>query len=80
MSWREHSKSVIRQAVTELSPTIPDANELFKHISLKYYPFGERDYHPYKQWLKVLADEKKIYVWKNKPKTETENVNVGMFE
>lgn len=55
--WRTHSRKVIQKVIAEN----PDKSgkELEKAISAAY-PFGPRQYHPYKIWL----DEVKIQTGK----------------
>lgn len=54
--WREHAAKVISRAITELAITHPDlsGDALKKKISADFYPFGPREYHPYKIWLDEL--------------------------
>jgi hypothetical protein len=52
MTWREQSLKIIRQIVAD-NPNATNA-ELRKIVS-KAYPFGPRAMHPYKAWLKAVA-------------------------
>lgn len=52
-TWKTHSAVVI-QRVIDANPTAT-TDELKKLVS-DAYPFGERKYHPYKQWLKAVKE------------------------
>lgn len=65
-SWREVATSFIREGIQEYSQDIPDADALFKKISREKYPFGERQYYPYKAWLQEIAHQKQLYIWKGR--------------
>lgn len=51
-SWREIARRTIERVAKEAIGEQPDINEadLRKRIS-EAYPFGPRQYHPYKMWL-----------------------------
>lgn len=59
-TWRDIARPVIQKVIAEYEGN--DNNELKKLISKKY-PFGERQYHPYKIWLdeiKVQLKERRF--------------------
>ncbi len=57
-SWREKSAAVIARVVAEVGT---DDQKALKKALFDAYPFGERQYHPYKIWCneraKVLKSE-----------------------
>jgi hypothetical protein len=57
-SWREKSAAVIARVVAEVGT---DDQKALKKALFDAYPFGERQYHPYKIWCneraKVLKPE-----------------------
>jgi hypothetical protein len=57
-SWREKSAAVIARVVAEVGT---DDQKALKKALFEAYPFGERQYHPYKIWCneraKVLKSE-----------------------
>lgn len=60
MAWRDTARRVIQKVISE-HPGM-DKEKLKKLIS-KQYPFGERQYHPYKIWLdeiKIQLKERKF--------------------
>lgn len=74
MSWLERSREVIAQVDASLPA---DATfEQRKKAVQDAYPFGPRQYHPYKQWLKARreylariagpSDDEKKQAWKAK--------------
>ncbi len=59
-SWRDIARPIIRKVIT--SNEGKGIKDLKKLIS-KEYPFGERQYHPYKIWLdeiKVQLKERRF--------------------
>lgn len=53
--WRRRARRAIRNAIQILAPsTSPD--ELREAINRDYYPFGERENTPYKQWLIAINE------------------------
>jgi hypothetical protein len=54
MSWYETAKNSILQTKID-NPNV--SREKLKEIFSKNYPFGERNRHPYKAWLKAMNDE-----------------------
>ena len=53
-TWKEHAAAHIRWVVQQ-HPGVTDEKELRKLIS-DNYPFGMRQYHPYKAWLKAVKE------------------------
>lgn len=47
MSWREHATPIIRRVIAE---TGTDDEKALRKALREAYPFGERQYHPYKIW------------------------------
>ena len=84
MTWRDEANDVIHKAITELGAEprcAADIDNLFKHISKEYYPFGERSMYPYKAWLSAIQKCKEEYFGKTFPQPqEPINYNTGMFE
>jgi hypothetical protein len=62
MSWRERARKAIEQAHAALPEGVSFKDR--KRAIDAVYPFGERQYHPYKQWLK----ERRAYLLKYDPK------------
>ncbi|MBD2568359.1 hypothetical protein [Anabaena lutea] len=52
--WRLAARSAIRSAIAQLPPDC-DRIQIKKAIDAAY-PFGAREYHPYKIWLSERAD------------------------
>jgi hypothetical protein len=53
MSWRETANAVINEVIQqnpELDPFSPEMEKLIRAA----YPFGERNYHPYKIWCSAV--------------------------
>ena len=83
MTWRDDASKVIQKAINEIgaeSRTVADVDELFKHISKEYYPFGERKMWPYKTWLSAIKQCKAEYHMKmfSKPQ-EPIDYDTGLF-
>ena len=51
-SWREYAKPIIAKVIAENQGK--DLREVRKALS-QAYPFGQREYHPYKIWLDEIA-------------------------
>lgn len=51
--WREIANQVIAKVVAD-NPGLPE-QELRKKLS-EAYPFGQRQYHPYKIWLSAVKE------------------------
>lgn len=51
MSWRERSATVIRKVLEE---TKGQPKEVVDKALFDAYPFGPRQYHPYKIWLSEI--------------------------
>jgi hypothetical protein len=58
-SWREHAKPIIKQV---LKDTAGQPEKVIRKALKEAYPFGLRQYHPYKIWL----DEIKVQRGKRK--------------
>lgn len=56
-NWRDIVRPIIHKVITD-NPG-KDINELRKLISEKY-PFGQRQYHPYKVWLDEIKIQLKV--------------------
>ena len=56
--WRPHAATVIFKVITD-NPGL-DEKAMRKKISAEY-PFGERDYHPYKIWLSEVKNQLGIH-------------------
>ena len=52
-SWRDRAYEVAYRAYLEGKAQGLEGAQLKKHIG-KAYPFGPRQYHPYKVWLDVV--------------------------
>ena len=59
MSWLETSFNVIEKALANV-PADADFHTVDQAIAAAY-PFGEREHHPYKQWLKA---RKRVLDWR----------------
>lgn len=65
MSWRKQSQQVIANTLLEYEAQQLclgeefNYDDAFKAVS-KAYPFGERKWHPYKQWLKAVKQAKQL--------------------
>lgn len=51
-SWLEQARFVISRAISEGVDAKEDIAAIRKRVD-SAYPFGERQYHPYKMWLKA---------------------------
>lgn len=84
MTWRDDANDVIHKAIAEIGAETrcdADIDNLFKHISKEYYPFGERSMWPYKAWLSAIQKCKAEYRDREFPQPqEPINYNTGMFE
>ncbi len=56
MNWRGFCKPIIETAIKE-NPTTTDKE--IKKILKPLYPFGEREYYPYKVWLDEIKKQLK---------------------
>lgn len=72
-TWRESAAPIIKKIMDE-NPDIPE-KELKKIIS-KAYPFGLRQYHPYKIW----CDEVKKQLLRRYIKEKQMPVAGGLFD
>jgi hypothetical protein len=65
MSWRKRSQQVIANTLLEYEAQQLclgekfNYSDAFKAVS-KAYPFGARQWHPYKQWLKAVKQAKRL--------------------
>lgn len=50
--WREQARDVIRKVLTENEGK---SDKEIRKALREAYPFGERQYHPYKIWLDEVA-------------------------
>ena len=63
--WRRRSKEVITEALLEYEAKALslgdrfDMKEAFKVVNDRY-PFGERENHPYRIWLKTIEEAKEL--------------------
>jgi hypothetical protein len=48
MAWRDYARPIIQKVLKETKGL--DEKEIRKALK-EAYPFGERNYHPYKVWL-----------------------------
>jgi len=53
--WRVRSREIIRNVVESMSPTV-DTKTLRRALR-EAYPFGTREFHPYKIWLDEIRKE-----------------------
>ena len=53
-TWKQRAAAHIRFVVAQ-HPTVTDEKELRKLLR-DNYPFGLREYHPYKAWLKAVRE------------------------
>ena len=84
MTWRDDANRVIQNAIDEIGDDFivqDDIDELFKNISRKLYPFGERKYWPYKVWLSAIAKNREACKKRicSEPQ-EPINYKTGLFE
>jgi len=73
--WREDSRKVI-QSVMRANPDT-DEQELRKLISAAY-PFGQRQYHPYKIWCSEVRAQMDLR--KTKPASQADYNDTPLFE
>ena len=52
-AWRKLARNVIRQALAEPEAEGLTGKELRDYVNKKY-PFGAREYYPYKIWLEEM--------------------------
>jgi hypothetical protein len=71
MSWYDRARQVIATVHSELPADVSFADR--KKAIFDAYPFGERSYHPYKQWCKAQRE----YLAKYNPKQKTPG---GLFD
>ena len=57
-SWRTEALRIIDERYHSIQAAQPDLEPavILRMVSLHYYPFGQRRYHPYKMWLKALKE------------------------
>lgn len=53
-TWRTHSARIIANALADVPATATEKE--IRAILYPLYPFGERKYHPYKQWCRAVND------------------------
>jgi hypothetical protein len=65
-AWRKEAAAVIREA----HKTVPEGATLKERAAIidAAYPFGPRQYHPYKMWLKERAEYLRAYGYRPKPR------------
>ena len=73
--WREQSEVAIRAGYTAIKECEPKLSneQIIKKISRDWYPFGQREMHPYKMWLKCIAEFRAELGLPGKPKPEDPN-------
>ena len=52
-TWRDEAKAAIKKALREAEAQGLDAEATRAYVNSKY-PFGAREYHPYKMWLSEM--------------------------
>ena len=51
MTWGDRARDVIQEVINEH----PEADErTLRRLVSEAYPFGQRDYYPYKAWLQAV--------------------------
>lgn len=65
MTWREHCAPIIHEV---LERTRGMSEKEIKAALHAAYPFGERNYHPYKIWLSEIKKQRKKRTVKQQPK------------
>jgi len=54
VTWRTQSARIIAKALASVPATATEKE--VRAILYPLYPFGERKYHPYKQWCRAVKD------------------------
>ena len=81
MTWGDRATMVINEVIDEIGVEFicpDDIDEIFRHISRDYYPFGERSMWPYKAWLNAIKKCKAELHAKFLPPVPPD-YNTGMF-
>lgn len=65
MTWRDYATPIIANVIqetvgTQRPPYTPEQVKKIRKNLLEAYPFGERQYHPYKIWLSEIRRQLKI--------------------
>lgn len=76
-TWRDYARSVITEVIAQ-NEDKPIA-ELRKLIS-KEYPFGERNYHPYKIWLSEVKNQLAELELKRNPPPEPPIIDLPLLQ
>lgn len=53
-TWRQQAQAAIAKALEDVTSTAPDE---LRRILFDAYPFGVRQYHPYKIWCDAVNKE-----------------------
>ena len=53
-TWKQRAHRIIAQVIAD-NPTVTEEKAMRKLISAAY-PWGQREYHPYKAWCKAVSE------------------------
>lgn len=81
-SWRFYAEQAIREGFDEIKQREPEISndDLARKISREYYPFGEREMHPYKMWLKCIREFRAHLSGATKARKPSDSRQEGLFE
>ena len=70
MAWRDYARPIIQQV---LKDTKGQDDKAIRKALKEAYPFGERNYHPYKIWLDEIKVQRGKRKFGHKPEPTPEN-------
>jgi hypothetical protein len=70
MSWRDYARPIIQQVLKE---TKGQDEKVIRKALRDAYPFGARQYHPYKIWLDEIKVQRGLRQFGHIPKPIPEN-------
>ncbi len=68
MSWRDHARPIIAKVIRDVGT---DDQKALRKALLAAYPFGQRQYHPYKIWCDEIRWQLGLKKQKIKPAIES---------
>jgi hypothetical protein len=75
MSWRDRARPIIAKV---LADTKGQDEKAIKVALFNAYPFGPREYHPYKVWLDEIRRQRKLR--RTKPLSKADRERIAAYE
>lgn len=71
MSWRDRARPIIAQVLRE---TAGNSETEIKKALFEAYPFGPREYHPYKIWLDEIKRQRRPFAPKKLSRADRKRI------